>query len=254
MTIDECRICRVTKKLSDDHVPPRGWTGGAPVLQRDFLNLLNGPQVVRGKTKQNGTKFHTICGDCNSLLGGKYDPELIKLANFTKLFLLRDLPNKYQISVSLKSTRIIRSVLGHLLAANYEDYYTRFDDLVHEYLMHNKSKITDALDINVWIYPYQTTVILRDVAIGWIKQDKVTIKQILKFYPLAFVVTERDALPKEIALHKLEEGGIDECFSFSAPNFIENDGWPEYPSDNRFLLAGRSLHSSVFAVPKPKKK
>ena len=76
-----CNICGEEKKLTSDHVPPKGVNRFTRMELHSVSGALN---ALEGKKKkfrqfQNGVKFRSLCRDCNGgLLGKKYDPALGK--------------------------------------------------------------------------------------------------------------------------------------------------------------------------------
>lgn len=77
-----CHICGQYKKLSYEHIPPKGSFN--PLHQRLYTveELLNAPSTrnlppwdtsgLHYKSFQNGTGFFTLCEDCNNFTGAKY--------------------------------------------------------------------------------------------------------------------------------------------------------------------------------------
>ena len=73
-----CNICRKARKLSEDHIPPKGtlvrksfWIDN---FGRIFLKSEDKPRI---KFSQSGIRFKTICASCNNRLS-KHDRKLIK--------------------------------------------------------------------------------------------------------------------------------------------------------------------------------
>ena len=243
-----CRICQEEKSLTEDHVPPRAITGGAPMMRRDMADYLQNPNVAKGLIKQNGVKFKTICGDCNSLMGQKYDPEITKLAKFVNLG-WGEFGKNYNLSIKLNTSKIIRAVLGHMVASKAQTYSSTFDNFVRNYFFDETALLPDNVHIYYWMYPHKTTVILRDTAIGWIGHD-VTFCHILKFHPLGFLITQDEEIPKNCKVPKLSDLGINTDTSLNIPPIIQKHGWPEHPEDDRFVLGGESFTKGTIAVPR----
>lgn len=242
----ECRICRIESKLTEDHVPPKSWTGGRAVLSRSINDFIADPNVRRGRIFQNGVKFKTICGKCNSLLGQKYDPELTKLAMYVDMT-KGDLLSRFEISFLLKPARIARAVLGHLISGTNQPYFSLFDDQARRYVTNDLESLPTNMKIYYWINPHQETLIARDMAIIWLGHDAV-FSHVLKFYPLGFLVTQDAALPSNYILPQLPDCLIDEQVSIKVPPVIHSAGWPEYPSDDRVILGGESYVGGTYAV------
>lgn len=67
-----CNICETIAPLTEDHVPPQCCLEFSNVEIEPFENRLRGSQA-KLPWSQDGVRFKTICGDCNSKLG-KVDP------------------------------------------------------------------------------------------------------------------------------------------------------------------------------------
>jgi hypothetical protein len=181
-------------------------------------------------------------------MGSLYDPELIKFARFILLG-AGELTKKYELSVQLRPSRIIRSVLGHLVATKNSEHPSTFDDQVRDYLFNSQKLLPENIHVYVWTYPYDATVIVRDIAIGWIGHD-VTFCHVLKFYPVGFLITQDTQIPLTIKIPKLKDAKLDHYESIPLPPVIRDFGWPEMPADNRFTMGGQTLTDGTFAIPK----
>lgn len=88
---DKCRICGQIKLLTEEHIIPRVAGGGAKIKLyngSELLKTLGGDEKPFGRIKQNGHAEYTLCRDCNSLSGRKYDEDF---ANFFNIFSI-DIP------------------------------------------------------------------------------------------------------------------------------------------------------------------
>lgn len=81
-SIDEgyCLICGSYGRLSPDHVPPKGAITITKVEQR-HITEMKGISVddIRGVVSNNGSKFKTICHDCNNRVLGCNDDEIARV-------------------------------------------------------------------------------------------------------------------------------------------------------------------------------
>lgn len=70
-----CNLCRETKDMSWDHVPPKGGVTLSAVKMETVFSLMAGDsEQAKFRESQNGMKYRTICSDCNSYLGSEFDP------------------------------------------------------------------------------------------------------------------------------------------------------------------------------------
>jgi len=78
-----CNIClRAVDRLSWDHVPPKGSYPPSHTLIMPYPEGSDGDINNRRYAKSaDGLKFQTLCKDCNSMLGSKYDKELNSFLN-----------------------------------------------------------------------------------------------------------------------------------------------------------------------------
>lgn len=243
---DSCRICGNTCRLTEDHVPPRSWTTGQATQQRTSLDYFSNPKLKLGRFSQNGVKFKTICGACNSVLGSKYDPEVARLIKLV-IAMGGGLSRKYEVAFTTRPSRIIRSVLGHLVAGTNQNYYSEFDVKVKEFLSSEDNRLPSSFRVYYWIHPFEDTVIMRDIAIGWLSGG-ITFSQVLKFYPLGFLVTQDEEIPAHLKIPYLTDCEVDARVTIPIPPLVEIKGWPEYPDNDRFTL-GR-LDNGTHAIPK----
>ena len=98
--IDFCNICGKYENLTWDHVPPKCCNNMYPIKVNSWWEGI--PEDTNyEKNYQNGIRYRSLCSECNSKLGAKYD---IVLDKFTK-----DLTRIIESSIVLPS--IISSLL-----------------------------------------------------------------------------------------------------------------------------------------------
>jgi len=256
--IDKCNICLKTTELTWDHVPPQGCLNFNKVEITSFFNKLAGHGIYeKTMVSQNGLKYRTICKTCNSLLGAKYDEELNNLVKTLTLFVNSDLLIPQRTSLNVKPLPIIKSVIGHILAAKKELDAAKFDTTYREFVLDEKSPIPDNLNLFYWIYPYENTIIMRDFVMP-IKRDgdlkNTAFFQLLKFFPLAFLLTEVEnyqglsslTTNKSITM----ESKIDIPFNF---NIQHDQFWPATVGKNDILVMSKETLNSVFITNKKTK-
>lgn len=250
-----CNICQGTfPTLTDDHVPPKACP---PATDRVISKLhyeLTGDRSFRPRNSQNGVTFRTLCSTCNNILGSRYDHELADFCRKVEVYLKSSIKLPDSFEVSAKPGLIIRSVLGHLLAAKTESDEVVMDSLIRPCLLDQSVPVPESIHLLYWVYPYERTTILRDFAMPARRGDlsKFGVYSLLKFYPIAFLMS-----------HELNEyEGLD---SLSAFNSLDPQAdatvriqlrpsrrasWPEECSKDNFLMIGRAAESSVISEPR----
>lgn len=257
--IDKCNICLQTKQLTWDHVPPQGCLNSHNIEIFSFFEKLAGRGEERKISfSQNGLKYRTICGECNSFLGSKYDDELNKLVKTLLQFVNSKLIIPPTIRLRVKPLPIIKSVVGHILAAKKQLDDVKYDNVFRQFVLDENVKVPDKLHLFYWIYPYENTIVMRDFIMPAERQgdfNKIAFSQLLKFFPLAFLLTEVDTyqgLPSLTTLTTLSkaltmetEVDIPIYFNRTHPPF-----WPEMVDDNNIMLTSRETSNAVFVKNK----
>ncbi|MCY7337238.1 MAG: hypothetical protein LH613_13665 [Chamaesiphon sp.] len=188
-----CNICEKEKKLSVDHVPPQCCP---PTKNRFISNLLYqmiGDKSFRPRSIQNGVTFKTICADCNNFLGRKYDKQLGELSRKIESFVESNLVLPDSFEVECQPNAVLRSILGHLLAAKTETDEVIIDKLIRPSVIDPSIPIHEDIHVFYWVYPYEETSIMRDF---WMPSVRGSFQggglfNLIKFYPMAFLVTHQ---------------------------------------------------------------
>lgn len=161
--VDICNICLELKEMTWDHVPPQGCSNHQKVEISSFFKKLSGERVQdKPILSQNGLKYRTICGDCNSLLGGKYDDELNNLVKTVLSFVESKLVLPQLITLIVKPLPIIKSVTGHILAAKKELDQVTYDKVFRAFVLDENAPVPEDLHLFYWVYPFDNTVVMRD--------------------------------------------------------------------------------------------
>lgn len=249
-----CNICQKHAKLSEDHVPPKVCPSAKNQLISKFLYQMTNDRSFRPRISQSGVSYTTICSDCNNDLGSKYDLELGSFSKKVESFVESNITLPSTFSIECSPNAIMRSILGHLLAAKTEDDEVVIDKLIRPCILDPSKPIHDDIHIFYWVYPYEKTIILRDFGMPAIRgrMDTAGFFNMIKFYPIAFLITHGLASYENLrSLHQ---------FNGLSPNEkayiqidlqpVQNDTWPETLDLENFLMLGRSAHDSVYATPR----
>ena len=253
--IDICNICLESKHLTWDHVPPKCCSNDQNVEIASFFDKMKGNNSTeRPKIFQNGMKYRTICGDCNSLLGSKYDDELNKLVKALTRLVNSSLIIPPIIKLKVRPLPIIKSVVGHILAAKSQLDGSKCDSIFREFVLNENAPIPEGLNLYYWIYPFENTIVVRDFAMmnvsGKDDFNKCSILQLLKFFPIAFMLSNVDScysLPSLTScsknISKETEREIPILFYRSVERF-----WPERISDGNIMLATSETENAVYVT------
>ena len=249
-----CNICQRQVKLSADHVPPKVCPPAKRRIISKLLNEITGDRSFRPRISQSGIQYKTICGECNSSLGSDYDWALGQFSQTVEGFISSSIALPASFEVECCPNAIIRSVLGHLLAAKTEHDDVVIDSLIRPSIRDKSVPIHEDIHVFYWIYPYEKTIILRDFGMPAVRGsfDKPGFFSMMKFYPIAFLVTHQ--LPEYEGLHSLHQFNglsVDSKARLTVHlQTIKSPTWPEecLGLDN-FLMVGRAAHDSVYSVP-----
>lgn len=253
-----CNICKQSASLSWDHVPPKGGlkiTKVTSVEQITILQHLTGnPEEQKYCISQNGVKYRTLCKQCNERLGHNYDPVLNNFAIGVGEILQSTLKVPPVIHYRTQPVILIRSILGHLLAAKAFIDNQIIDDKIRDFLLDEKAALPEDIKIFYWLYPYREIVVIRDVVMPRIRGNFSEVEVgfgfftgILKYFPVAYLVCnleQYDGLNELTAYRdlKLQE-------TAEIPIDLTNIKHSRYPMDGG-MAGGLSLQSSVYARPR----
>jgi len=253
-----CNICQQEKELSEDHVPPQACPPAKNRVISKLLYEMTGNRSFRPRFSQNGVTYETICKACNNKLGNKYDWALgefsLKIESFVDSKLI--LPESFE--VECHPNAIMRSVLGHLLAAKTETDEVVIDNLIRPCILDSSLPIHDDIHIYYWVYPYEKTIIMRDFGMLAVRGSLQTggFFNMIKFYPTAFLITHKlpsyEGLPSLHQFNNLSPGN--KANIQINLRSVKSSTWPEECRGmENLLVVGRAANDSVYAVPKAKK-
>ncbi|NGZ17124.1 hypothetical protein G6Z94_07135 [Vibrio aestuarianus] len=245
-----CTICRDHGKLTREHVVPQGCGNVEDKVIVRVTEYLGTSEKPKGNRSQGGIHFRTVCGKCNSLLGSKYDRELIEFSNDIAEH-LSNLTFGYAFNRTTyrpyKTLKLAKAIVGHLLAANsVEETNTdrphdpRYAELA-EFVLNEAAPLPEDVDIYYWLYPYKPIKMLRSIGSMNINNPSFRVAgDILKFYPIAFLVSFDSKPAPEYGLTKLNMSSnqlIDDTVGVevSYMSALRPD-FPEKAGDNEVLL------------------
>jgi len=252
--VGKCNICTKIKPLSWDHVPPKGGISLSTMEMENLFHVFTRKKETRKiRESQNGIKFRTICKECNEFFGVNYDTVVndfsISVGRYlkTQIFLPPMLHHK------TKPARLIRGILGHLLAAKAEFDDVIFDQQVRDFIFDLNAAIPENIHLFYWVYPYDCTIILRDFGMPAVRGSfkDIGFFQTLKSFPVAYLVSDQLQYEKLFELTKYRNCGIDEEIEIPIQlNRVEHHYWPEMVDRGNLLFGGQAVAGSITAIPK----
>jgi hypothetical protein len=223
-----------------------------------FQHLVSDPKKQSFTISQNGVKYHTLCGNCNNdWLGKKYDPELNKFGIDIGKLINTKLSLPPVIRVEAKPLAIMKAVLGHLVAAKANIDNVVFDRAIRDIFFDENAPIPDLIHIFYWIYPYSSIIVHRDFAMPAIRgffNNRAGVFSVLKYFPVAYLLTDLKYYEGLSELTVFRNCKLTESAYIPIPlQKIHDEDWPDKVDDGNFILASRSIKSSVRAIPKIKR-
>jgi hypothetical protein len=209
----------------------------------------------RSKYRQNFVAFKkATCKNCNSyLLGQLYDPALIDFcAKVKNLAAAKEVLPCSRFVIEIQPLPIIKAILGHLMAASTIPTDTWLDLLARDSVCHENLPVNSELHLFYWYYPFpEDVVISRDFGMPSIRgriSSKAEVFAMIKFYPLAFLVTKAShyADLQELTTWRNVPINAWKRVEFELCHDKEAD-WPERVDDKNFVMYGQPAHSSVIA-------
>ncbi|MCC5982710.1 MAG: hypothetical protein JJU26_13435 [Oceanicaulis sp.] len=251
-----CNLCRETKDLSWDHVPPRGGIELTRVEMRSILNLMAGGQdEPKASESQNGVKYRTLCSDCNSFLGREFDPVLNEFAQSVGGYLKSALELPSKISHKVKLQRLMKGVIGHLIAAKIPIEDTVFDLAGREYVLDLEADFPDGIGFFYWTYPYDTSICIREFVMFTPRgtYDAPAVFQLLKYAPVAYLCSTAEDYADLPKLTSFRGAALDDEVELQIDlERVERPYWPEAPSDKdgNVFFGGESATGGIHAKPR----
>jgi len=136
------------------------------------------------------------------------------------------------------------------MAAQGVDRYEKGDDTepLRDYFLNDTLPLPDAINIYYWVFPYKGQVLVRDCALTDLTVGESVFIWLMKFFPIAFLVTWCEPVGYRFGLQNLAqwrtssiEDEVDIPVSLVSPM---HQYWPEAPTNHTFLTYGAE---AVFA-------
>lgn len=244
-----CSICKSDGHLSEDHIPPKSCGNTGKVYYYSFAP--NSHNFYKKRISQNGIKFRTICSQCNSKLGALYDKELT-LFRECVINSINGNPTK----VEIYPIKVIKCIVGHLLAASSFSEDVISEEMREFYLNNDNSsikKFASKYSLLCFYYPYKDSIfILKNYFPNEIIGPYRIFNSILSsmyFFPFAFILCEKK---KELSTHDILNLIFGEQLDLSVTDWTISNGaelpptWPAIINDHQFILFSNDLNFSVY--------
>ena len=246
-----CNVCGKATPLSDDHVPPRGTGNRTKVGMTPLIAVMSGVDAPV-RESQNGMKYKTICARCNAHLGREYDPTLIAFRHGVARYVNASICVPTTVRWPVKVQRLMKGILGHLLAAEIDCPSPTLDSTVRNYVLDPCAPLPDGISLFFWLHRHQGSVVIPDMLMWSLRDHSLHRIHVLKFFPIGFLVTERtmyDGLP---SLSRHRDAVLDEVVEIPVPiRALRPADWPEMPSDDNHTVPviGQAAANAIFASP-----
>ena len=247
----KCNICQKTGRLSWDHVPPKG----SVAISSTEIRLLYGGAVGSRedyKISQNGLKFRTICPSCNSRLGRDFDPTLNEFTKDVLTFVRSELRLPPIVRIRTRPMSLARAVIGHTMAGKLTPDQSAFDRKLRDALLKPERELPRGVHVYCWVYPHPEAKVIRDIGMPSVRgrlSSDFAVYNILKYAPLAFMVTETDVYQGLFCLTPFRSLRNDEVaeVELNLSSTYKAD-WPENADDSNVVLMGQAGAEAVEGI------
>lgn len=242
----QCNICGAIGDLTEDHTPPKGCLRPTRVEMLHIWQRLSNTENVstKGRLSQNGVKFRTICGRCNStMLGARYDPSLISFVNAVAQVLRTSLTLPPMLLIRAQPQAILRSLFGHLSAQGVHRYLKGpLTEPMRDYFLNTEKPLPLGVRAYYWAHPHQQHVMMRDASYLDIPRHTPFVFWLLKFFPVAFMLAwdEPAWLPDSVlSFERWRDVPFDSEVDMPIRTHeFPHVFWPEAPTEQSLILCG----------------
>ena len=201
ITVGFCLICGKHGRLSQDHVPPKGAITITKIEQRHIVEMVGVKATrVKGVTSPNGSKFKTICKECNNRHLGGNDDEVARVCKSitekVKEYFKFSNPPYSIVHTKVNAKKFARAMVGHILAATSveeckkEPEESSYMQPLKDFVLGNDTAIENSHDIYYWFYPFNKHLSAKCVSFS--NDGDKALVSLLSFFPLAFMVTKKN--------------------------------------------------------------
>ena len=203
------------------------------------------------RQSQNGLKYRTICGSCNSLLGIEYDPTITEFVAAVTRCVTAGIELPRSIEVGIDVQRLMKGVVGHLLAAEVDHQSSFFRPWASDYVLTAAAPLPEPINVFFWLHDGPEYLAVTDLIKCSLRHGSIHHLHALKFPPLGFLITPSrmyDGLP---SLSRYRTARPDQRVPVPVPLRVRRPAdWPEAPSDvdGTISLFGAGAASAIYAT------
>jgi hypothetical protein len=158
--------------------------------------------------------------------------------------------------IEFRGGAVLRSILGHMLAAKQQMDAVPVDQKLRDYIM-GRARLDPKIGIYWWLYPFLQTVVARDFT--WVEVEgsggkSPGLATVIKFLPLSFMIIDKNTSANfdTTKLWPLQQHAVldDNSVVLQAVNRMGliHPGWPERPIGNHLVLGGKTYSDAVTTV------
>ena len=159
------------------------------------------------------------------------------------------LPPDPQCSVRVQ--RLMKGVLGHLLAAEVGcPSHAINTSEVRKYVLDPSEPLPETVSLFFWVHGYRGSAVILDLTKFSLRDRSLHRMDVLKYFPIGFLATASRAYGGLPSLSRYRNAGCDEEIRLSVPLGVRRPAdWPEAPSDydGTVTLVGEAAANSVSA-------
>lgn len=254
--VGPCNICGNHGPLTEDHIPPKGVSRLGQMAMMNIVDLLSVQRPSKStRYFQNGVKYRTLCQKCNNeLLGHEYDPTLVSACKDVRAYLESRLYLPPEIQIQAKPNRLVRSIVGHILAHGIEEH--RNGEMIEEltdYFLDNNQTFPKRLRLYYWVYPYNDQVTIKGAVVSMHYWNSFAVFMLLKFFPLSFFFVLDEPTEWQLPFKRLDNilsAQIDdEAILTVALTGLPPQRWPEAPGESGMVLYGDGATGAIPLAP-----
>ncbi|MEM6502170.1 MAG: hypothetical protein AAF685_10065 [Cyanobacteria bacterium P01_C01_bin.89] len=266
-----CNLCLSQGDLTKDHVPPKSSVKkpkGKVQSQREstkakvkkqrmnessfFLRLTGNSRKLQPRFLQDGIYYQTLCGDCNNLLGSRYDDCLVDFSKSVRRVIeAKRIINFDTCRFRTQPARLVRAILGHLFAAKETNDDGRIsenvlDPKIRDFLLDESATLPEEVHIFYWIHRAEEITLVRDFLMS-VDQDFVFCWGILRYSPVAYIVCNSNRLEGLSELTLYRSLGIDDTATIPVQvNQKMSPNWPEDEDKYKPILLGKDAINGIY--------
>ena len=181
-----CQICNTSCELTKSHVPAKSLYLENSIKRSAQDFFWGGVTGDVKKNLQSGIYFYTLCKNCNSMVGSRYEEELKRfsgeVANRWRLF-----RNANSFTLRYQPNKVARAVIAGMLTLKPRESHVHYST-TREYVLDTSKLLPKPFKIGFWLHNYKSVTLLPQIAYGRAGGDLYTVELIVKCYPFAWVV------------------------------------------------------------------